>query len=35
MLMTRGILVQKRQAILEIAQRYGASDVRVFGPVAR
>jgi hypothetical protein len=34
MLMTQQILREKR-AILEIARRYGASDVRVFGSVAR
>jgi hypothetical protein len=35
MLMTQQILREKRAAILEIARRYGASDVRVFGSVAR
>lgn len=33
--MTQQILREKRAAILEIARRYGASDVRVFGSVAR
>ena len=35
MTMTRQILREKREAILEIARRYGASDIRVFGSVAR
>jgi uncharacterized protein len=35
MLVTRQILQQKRDAILEIARRHGAHDVRVFGSVAR
>lgn len=35
MMITREALRQKRQAILEIAQRYGAHDVRIFGSVAR
>jgi len=35
MVLTREILQEKRQAILEIAERYGAHDVRVFGSVAR
>ncbi len=35
MLMTRRELQEKREAILEIAGRYGAHDVRVFGSVAR
>jgi predicted nucleotidyltransferase len=35
MVMTRQALQQKREAILEIARRYGASDVRIFGSVAR
>jgi predicted nucleotidyltransferase len=35
MLMTRQILNEKRGAILEIARRYGASNIRIFGSVAR
>jgi uncharacterized protein len=35
MTVTRQILQRNRQAILEIAQRHGAHDVRVFGSVAR
>jgi uncharacterized protein len=35
MFMTQQILREKREAILEIARRYGASDVRIFGSVAR
>ena len=35
MLITAQILQEKREAILEIARRYGASDVRIFGSVAR
>jgi predicted nucleotidyltransferase len=35
MMITRQTLQQKRQSNLEIAERYGASDVRVFGSVAR
>jgi hypothetical protein len=35
MTITRQILQQKREAILEIARRYGASDIRIFGSVAR
>ncbi|HEY1921180.1 MAG TPA: nucleotidyltransferase family protein [Tepidisphaeraceae bacterium] len=35
MVLTRQILREKREAILEIARRYGAHDVRVFGSVAR
>jgi predicted nucleotidyltransferase len=35
MLLTRQNLQEKRDAILEIARRYGAHDVRVFGSVAR
>lgn len=33
--MTRQSIQQKRAAILEIARHYGASDVRIFGSVAR
>ena len=33
--MTQQILREKRDAILEIARRYGASEVRVIGSVAR
>jgi predicted nucleotidyltransferase len=35
MLLTREALSEKREAILEIASRYGARDVRIFGSVAR
>jgi len=35
MLLTRENLAERREAILELARRYGASDVRVFGSVAR
>jgi predicted nucleotidyltransferase len=35
MMMTQDSLREKRDAILEIARRHGASDVRVFGSVAR
>jgi len=35
MTITRQVLQQKREAILEIARRYGASDIRIFGSVAR
>jgi len=35
MLLTRQTLQPKREAILEIARRYGAHDVRIFGSVAR
>jgi hypothetical protein len=35
MLLTRKNLAERREAILELARRYGASDVRVFGSVAR
>jgi predicted nucleotidyltransferase len=34
-MVTREFIRQKRDAILEIARRYGASDVRIFGSVAR
>ena len=34
-MLTRQTLREKREAILEIARRYGASDVRIFGSVAR
>src|SRR5687768_1288473 len=34
-MLTRSQLQRKRDAILAIAGRYGASDVRVFGSVAR
>jgi len=32
---TQQLIHDKRDAILEIAMRYGASDIRVFGSVAR
>jgi predicted nucleotidyltransferase len=35
MLITRENLAAKREAILEIARRHGAHDVRIFGSVAR
>jgi hypothetical protein len=35
MLLTRQKLQEKREEILEIARRYGAHDVRIFGSVAR
>jgi hypothetical protein len=35
MTVTRQTLQHNRQAILEIAQRHGAHDVRLFGSVAR
>ena len=35
MLMTRQRLGEKREAILKIAHKHGARDVRVFGSVAR
>ena len=34
-MVTRQILQQNRDAILAIAKRYGAHDVRIFGSVAR
>jgi predicted nucleotidyltransferase len=34
-LLTRQTLKEKREAILEIASKYGAHDVRIFGSVAR
>lgn len=34
-MITRETLIQNREAILEIARRNGARDVRVFGSVAR
>jgi predicted nucleotidyltransferase len=34
-MITRETLRQKRDAILEIAGRYGAHDIRIFGSVAR
>jgi predicted nucleotidyltransferase len=34
-MVTRETLRQKRNAILEIAGRYGAHDIRIFGSVAR
>jgi predicted nucleotidyltransferase len=34
-MITRQILRQKREAILEIARRYGAHDIRIFGSIAR
>jgi len=35
MTITRQILQEKRETILEIARRHGAHDVRLFGSVAR
>ena len=35
MLLTRQTLEEKREAILGIARSHGASDVRIFGSVAR
>ncbi len=35
MLLTRELLRERRNAILEIAGRYGARDVRIIGSVAR
>jgi uncharacterized protein len=35
MALTREILQEKREAILEIARKYCADDVRIFGSVAR
>lgn len=34
-MMTQEIIREKRSAILEIAARYGARNVRIFGSVAR
>jgi uncharacterized protein len=34
-MITRQSLNQYREAILEIARRYGAHDIRIFGSVAR
>ena len=34
-MITRQTLLEKREAILEIARRHGAHDVRIFGSVAR
>lgn len=34
-MLTLAAIREKREAILGIAQRYGASDIRVFGSVAR
>ena len=34
-MVTREFIHDKRDAILEIARRYGAADIRVFGSVAR
>jgi hypothetical protein len=34
-MLTRAMVTEQRSAILEIARRYGASNVRVFGSVAR
>ena len=34
-MVTREAIRQKRDAILEIARRYGAHDIRIFGSVAR
>lgn len=33
--LTRELVQENRAAILRVAQRYGASDVRIFGSVAR
>jgi hypothetical protein len=35
LMITRQALQQRRQEILDIAARYGAHDVRIFGSVAR
>lgn len=35
MMVTRDTIRAHRDAILAIAQRYGASDIRIFGSVAR
>jgi uncharacterized protein len=35
MILTQKMLREKRQAILDIAARYGAHDIRIFGSVAR
>jgi predicted nucleotidyltransferase len=34
-MITKEAIQDKREAILEIARRYGAHDVRIFGSVAR
>jgi uncharacterized protein len=34
-MITRGTILEKRDAILEIAARHGGHDVRIFGSVAR
>ncbi|HWE97876.1 MAG TPA: nucleotidyltransferase family protein [Tepidisphaeraceae bacterium] len=34
-MITRELIQKNREAILEIARHYGASDVRIFGSVAR
>lgn len=34
-MITREFIQQQRDAILEIARHYGASDIRIFGSVAR
>ena len=34
-MITREILHRHREAILDIARRYGAHDIRIFGSVAR
>jgi predicted nucleotidyltransferase len=34
-MVTRQTILEKRDAILEVAARYGASNVRIFGSVAR
>lgn len=34
-MITKETIRQKRDAILEVARRYGAHDVRIFGSVAR
>lgn len=34
-MITRQMILEKRDAILEIARRHGAHDVRIFGSVAR
>jgi predicted nucleotidyltransferase len=34
-MLTKQSIQDQREAILEIARRYGASDIRIFGSVAR
>ena len=34
-MLTQESILRQREAILEIAGRYGASDIRIFGSVAR